>query len=253
MPSLGHISFEALSQAYAGQVRVLLEGGVDLLIFETCQDLLQVKIALVTCQEVFAQIGRDVPVMISVTIESTGTMLGGSDVPAAAAAIEPFGVFSLGLNCATGPAKMASHVRWLSGNWPGRISCVPNAGMPNIVDGKTVYPLSPADYAAHLKQFVIEDGVSIVGGCCGTTPEHIRELVKGLDGVRPAKRDVQYKPSISSVYQAVEIAQDIPPLLVGERANANGSKRFREALLADDFQAGLRIGLEQQEKAGACG
>lgn len=246
MPSLGHISFETLSAAYARQIRSLMEAGVDLLIFETCQDLLQVKIALVTCREVFEQLGRDVPVMVSLTIESTGTMLGGTDVAAAAAAIEPFGVFSLGLNCATGPEKMKSHIRYLGKNWPGRVSCIPNAGIPGIVDGKTVYPLSPADYAAQVKAFVVEDGVSIVGGCCGTTPEHIRQLAGALEGVRPADRSLQWKPSMSSVYQAVEIAQDIPPLLVGERANANGSKRFREALLADDYQGALKIGLEQQ-------
>jgi 5-methyltetrahydrofolate--homocysteine methyltransferase len=247
MPSLGHVSFEAMSAAYAAQVRALVEAGVDLLIFETCQDLLQVKIALVTCREVFDRLGRDVPVMVSLTIEGTGTMLAGSDVAAAAATIEPFDVFSLGLNCATGPEKMRSHIRYLSRTWPGRISCIPNAGIPQIVDGKTVYPLSPEDFAAEVRAFVVEDGVRVVGGCCGTTPEHIRRLVKALDGVRPAERVPQWKPSISSVYQAVEIAQDIPPLLIGERANANGSRRFREALLADDYQAALKIGLEQQD------
>ncbi len=246
MPSLGHIDFEAMSKAYAGQIRALLEAGVDLLVFETCQDLLQVKIALVTCREVFEQIGREVPVVVSLTIETTGTMLAGSDIGAAAAAIEPFNVFALGLNCATGPEKMKSHIRYLSHNWPGRISTIPNAGIPQIVQGQTVYPLSPADYAAQMKAFVTEDGVSVVGGCCGTTPAHIRELVAALEGVAPAERDPQWKPSISSVYQAVEIAQDIPPLLVGERANANGSKKFREALLADDYQEALKIGLEQQ-------
>jgi 5-methyltetrahydrofolate--homocysteine methyltransferase len=246
MPSLGHISFEGLANAYARQIRALLEAGVDLLVFETCQDLLQVKIALVTCREVFDQVGRDVPVMVSLTIESTGTMLAGSDIASACAAIEPFGVFSLGLNCATGPEKMKSHVRYLGKTWPARVSCIPNAGIPHIVDGKTVYPLSPAEYAAALKAFVVEDGVSIVGGCCGTTPDHIRELVKTLDGIKPADRNPQWKPSISSVYQAVEIAQDIAPLLIGERANANGSKAFREALLADDYQAALKIGIEQQ-------
>lgn len=246
LPSLGHISFDDLAAALHEQMRTLVEAGVDALIIETAQDLLQVKIALVTARRVLEELGRDVPLMVSLTVETTGTMLVGSDVAAAAAAIEPFGVFSLGLNCATGPAKMESHIRYLGGVWPGRISCIPNAGIPQVVNGQTVYALSPQEYARQMKAFVVEEGVSVVGGCCGTTPAHIAALAQALEGAEPARRQPQWRPSLSSLYQAVEVRQDPPPLMIGERANANGSKKFRELLLADDYQGALRIGLEQE-------
>jgi 5-methyltetrahydrofolate--homocysteine methyltransferase len=247
LPSLGHVTFEEMERSYARQIRALVAAGADLLLIETCQDLLQVKIALVCCFEELERIGKSVPVMVSLTVESTGTMLVGSDVAAAAAAIEPFPVFSLGLNCATGPEGMRSHIRTLCRRWPGRVSCIPNAGMPQVVDGRTVYPLSPEAFAAQMKTFVEEEGVSVVGGCCGTTPEHIRSLVEALSAASPAQRDPRWEPSLSSLYQAVEIRQDIPPLLIGERANANGSRRFRELLLADDYPGALKVAIEQQE------
>jgi 5-methyltetrahydrofolate--homocysteine methyltransferase len=247
LPSLGHIPIGEMSQAFASQVRALAEAGVDLLVFETCQDLLQVKIGLVSCFEELERLGRDIPVMVSLTIETSGTMLVGSDVAAAAAAIEPFPVFSLGLNCATGPEGMKSHIRYLGRTWPGRISCMPNAGIPQVVGGETVYPLTTEQFAAELTAFVAEDGVSIVGGCCGSTPEHIRRLAESLASVRPAPRTPEWKPSLSSLYQSVEIRQEIPPLLIGERANANGSRLFRERLLADDYEGALAIALQQEE------
>ncbi|MGE5664970.1 MAG: methionine synthase [Deltaproteobacteria bacterium] len=247
LPSLGHIAYDELAAAYAGQMRALLDAGVDLLLIETCQDLLQVKIALVTAFDEIERLGKSVPVMVSLTVESTGTMLVGTDVAAAAAAIEPYPVFSLGLNCATGPEGMRSHIRWLSRNWPGRISCVPNAGMPQVVSGRTVYPLSPEAFARELASFVAEDGVTVVGGCCGTTPEHIRRLAQGLAAARVPERDARWKPALGSLYQAVEIRQEIPPLLVGERANANGSRAFRERLLADDYPGALNVAARQQE------
>ena len=247
LPSLGHIAYDDLAAAYAGQMRALLDAGVDLLVVETCQDLLQVKIALVAAFDEMERRGNAVPVMVSLTVESTGTMLVGTDVAAAAAAIEPYPVFALGLNCATGPEGMRSHIRWLSRNWPGRISCIPNAGIPQVVSGRTVYPLSPDAFARELATFVAEDGVTVVGGCCGTTPEHIRRLAQALAGVRPAERDTRWKPALGSLYQAVEIHQEIPPLLVGERANANGSRAFRERLLADDYPGALAIAVRQQD------
>ena len=247
LPSLGHIPFEEMARSFSGQIRALVTAGADLLLIETCQDLQQVKIALVCCFEEMERLGKSVPVMVSLTVENTGTMLVGSDVAAAAAAIEPFPVFSIGLNCATGPEGMKSHIRYLSRRWPGRVSCLPNAGMPQVIDGRTVYPLAPEAFAAQMKAFVEEEGVSIVGGCCGTTPEHIRCLAKALSGVSPAQRRPQWEPSLSSLYQAVEIRQEIPPLLIGERANANGSRRFRDLLLADDYPGALKVALEQQE------
>jgi methionine synthase I (cobalamin-dependent) len=190
LPSLGHIDRDVLADAYAEQMRALIDAGVDALIIETCQDLLQVKTAMIAAFETMATAGREVPVLVSVTVERTGTMLVGSDIAAAAATIEPFPVFSLGLNCATGPADMESKLRYLSHNWAGRISCIPNQGLPEVVDGKTCYPMTPGDYAAHMRRFVQEFGVSVVGGCCGTTPEHTAALVAALEGVHPAQRSV---------------------------------------------------------------
>lgn len=190
LPSLGHIGVETMAEAYAEQIRALLAAGADMLIIETCQDLLQIKTAMTTCFSTMADMGLDVPVMASVTIERTGTMLVGTDIAAAAVTFEPYPIFSFGLNCATGPTDMESHIRYLSRNWPGRISCVPNQGLPEVMDGKTCYPLSPEAYAREMKRFVTKYGVSVVGGCCGTTPAHTRELVKTLAGVKPAVREV---------------------------------------------------------------
>ena len=190
LPSLGHISVEELARAHEEQFRALILAGVDLLIIETCQDLLQVKVAMTTCFATMESLGKNIPVMASVTIERTGTMLVGTDIAAAAVTFEPYPLFSFGLNCATGPQDMESHIRYLSRNWPGRISCVPNQGLPEVVNGKTCYPLSPVNYALEMKRFVTEYGVSVVGGCCGTTPEHTRQLVQTLAGVKPAVREV---------------------------------------------------------------
>jgi len=190
LPSLGHISVDDLARAYEEQIRALVLAGVDLLIIETCQDLLQIKTAMTTCFATLEALGQDIPVMASVTIERTGTMLVGTDIAAAAVTFEPYPLLSFGLNCATGPMDMESHIRYLSRNWPGRISCVPNQGMPEVIDGKTCYPLDPATYAREMKRFVTEYGVSVVGGCCGTTPAHTRQLVQTLAGVKPAVREV---------------------------------------------------------------
>ena len=191
LPSLGHISVDEMATALAEQMRALVEAGVDALVIETCQDLLQVKTSVVSCFEVLEQLGRDVPVLVSVTMERQGTMLVGSDIAAICATLEPFPVFSLGLNCATGPLDMVSHIRYLSRNWPGRISCMPNQGLPEVVDGRTFYPMTPEEFARHMGVFIEQDGVSIVGGCCGTTPEHIRRLVTACRQLAPAEREVQ--------------------------------------------------------------
>ena len=190
LPSLGHISVADLRAAVSEQMAALVRAGVDALLIETCQDLLQLKTAVRAALDVIEQEGRDVPIMVSVTVEQVGVMLVGSDIAAVAAALEPFPVFSLGLNCATGPADMESNLRWLSQNWHGRISCMPNQGLPEVVDGKTCYRLAPDEYALTLRRFVEAYGVSIVGGCCGTTPEHTRRLVRELHGVRPCPREV---------------------------------------------------------------
>ena len=190
LPSLGHISVDALAATYAEQVSALVQAGVDMLIIETCQDLLQIKTAMTTCFETLERLHADIPVMASVTIERTGTMLVGTDIAAAAVTFEPFPIFSFGLNCATGPQDMESHIRWLSRNWPGRISCVPNQGLPEVIQGKTCYSLTPERYAQEMKRFVTEYGVRVVGGCCGTTAAHIRTLIETLQGAKPAVREV---------------------------------------------------------------
>jgi len=190
LPSLGHITVDDLAAAYREQIEALADAGVDLIILETAQDILQLKTVLVSCFDVLEEKKAEIPVMVSVTIESTGTMLAGTDIAAAAAIIEPFPVFSFGLNCATGPEDMLSSIRWLSHNWPGRISCLPNQGLPEIIDGKTTYPMTPDAYAGELRTFIGDWGVSLAGGCCGTTAEHIAKLKQTVGNTVPAKREV---------------------------------------------------------------
>ncbi len=247
---LDQVSVEELGASYAEQAEALIAAGVDLLLLETCQDLLQIKTALVACLEVQERLGRKVPVMVSVTVETTGTLLTGTDLSAVVATLEPYPIFALGLNCATGPQEMASHVATLARTWKGRISVMPNAGLPVLVDGRTVYPLGPSEFAQAVRHYVAELGVSVVGGCCGTTPEHIRALREALCGVRPPDRVVEVRPRVASAYQAVDLQPEIPPFLVGERLNANGSRLFREALLSEDASAALRLAV-QQESEGA--
>ncbi|MBF0433582.1 MAG: homocysteine S-methyltransferase family protein, partial [Fibrobacteria bacterium] len=250
LPSLGHIAFEELVRSYTPQVESLMEAGVDCLILETCQDLLQVKAALYTIQNVFDSISFEVPILVSITIEQTGTMLTGSDIGAVVATLQPYGLFSLGLNCATGPSDMQSHLRYLSEYWEGRISCIPNAGLPVVEQGKTVYPLQPESFSLSLQNFVEDLGISVVGGCCGTTPEHMQAATQALEKSIPANRKITPKAQVSSLYQAVDIVSDPPPLLIGERANTNGSKKFKELLSQEDFEGCLNVGMDQ-EKAGA--
>ena len=188
--SLGHIDREQLAAAYQEQFTALLRAGVDAILIETCQDLMQAKLAVIACLDAMAGEGVDVPMMVSLTIERSGTMLVGSDIAAAAATLEPFPIFSLGLNCATGPEEMESHLRYLGHAWPKRISCIPNQGLPELVDGKTCYRLEPDAYAQRMRHIVEQFGVSIVGGCCGTTPRHIARLVRELAGVAPTQRKV---------------------------------------------------------------
>lgn len=247
---LNQVELDTLIAAYREQAQALVAAGVDMLLLETCQDLLQIKSALGVALEVAESSGRAIPLLVSVTVETTGTLLTGSDIAAVATALEPYPLLSLGLNCATGPREMSEHIAYLARNWPGRISVMPNAGLPLLVDGKTVYPLSPTEFAAAVRKFVTEYGVSIVGGCCGTTPAHIRAVCEELKGVKPAVRQVDTRPRIASTYQAIDLQPEIPPFLVGERLNANGSKAFRESLLANDTAAMLQLAVKQ-ESAGA--
>jgi len=250
LPSLGHIPHRAVHDAFFAQAAALAGAGADALVIETCQDLFQAKVALIASLEALEKAGIDIPVLLSVTMETTGTMLVGSDIAAVVATFEPFELFSLGLNCATGPVHMAPHVDYLSRHWPGRISVIPNAGMPEVRDGVTLYPLGPEELAATLRRFVEERGVSVVGGCCGTTPAHIRALSEALRAVAPGPRTPAYPPSLSSLYGAVEARQQIPPLMIGERMNTHGSRGFKKLLLAGDLEGAAAIGPEQ-ERGGA--
>lgn len=190
LPSLGHIEVTDLASATREQAEALLESGVDCLIVETCQDLLQTKTALVSLFEVLDTAKLELPVLVSVTIEQQGTMLVGSDIGAVLATLEPYPLFSLGLNCATGPQDMRSHIHYLSQNWPQRISCIPNQGLPEVIDGQTVYSMSPDEFAEQMYSFVTEQGVTIVGGCCGTSSAHIKALAEKLTGVKVLQREV---------------------------------------------------------------
>lgn len=188
LPILGHISPQALAETVTEQMNALLDGGVDALIVETCQDLLQIKTVLIACFELLEKRGDKLPILASVTFEQQGTMLVGTDIAAVCATISPFPVFSLGLNCATGPNDMEPHIDYLCKHWDRRVSCIPNQGMPEVVNGKTHYPLTPEEYGQHMHNFVTQKGVSIVGGCCGTSPEHTKGLVKALQNATPADR-----------------------------------------------------------------
>ena len=246
LPSLGHIDADEMSRSFFRHSKNLIEAGADILIIETCQDILQTKLAVIAAHEAFEKTGIELPLMCSLTIEQAGTMLVGTDIATAAAVLEPFNIFSLGLNCATGPEMMKSHLRYLSQNWPYRISCIPNAGMPTVVNGCTCYQLSPEDYASSLRDLIVNEGVSIVGGCCGTTPAHIEKLTEYIADVEPKPRNVKFKPQVASAYQPVTLKQEPAPFMIGERANANGSKKFRELLLADDYDGALKVGIDQQ-------
>ncbi|HLD50454.1 MAG TPA: methionine synthase, partial [bacterium] len=244
LPSLGHIGFDELKSVFKEQIAGLIDGGVDVLLIETCQDLLQAKIAAIAAEEFFTGTGRRVPVMVQMTFERTGTMLLGTEMPAAIAALEMLPIDILGMNCATGPLEMADPLRALCEYSIKPISALPNAGLPENVGGVAHYRLTPRELADFHERFVKEFGVSIVGGCCGTTPEHLKAVVDRVRGLKPKKRTPKHEPSASSLYTAVSYAQNPPPLLVGERTNANGSRKFKELLEREDYDAMVSMGRE---------
>ncbi len=246
--SLGHIDYETLEDAYAEQARGLLDGGVDAFLLETNQDLLTLKAAINGCKIARQEKKRDVPIFSQVTIETTGSMLVGSDIACAVTSLAALDVDSIGLNCATGPTEMAEHVQYLGENWPGLISIMPNAGLPMLVDGQTEYPLGAEELAEWQQRFIEEDGVNLIGGCCGTTPEHIALLRKMLDErpcKAPVQRSVKLAPAVSSLYSSVELRQENSIFAVGERSNANGSRKFRDLLGQEDWDALANIGRDQ--------
>ena len=245
LPSLGHISFKEMATSFYEQAKGLIEGGADLLCVETCQDVLQAKSALYGIFEYFEQARRRVPIIVSVTIESMGTMLLGTEISAALISLEPYDIDVIGINCATGPKEMSEHVRTLVESSPKPVFVMPNAGMPENVGGQAHYHLSPEELAQYLSHFVKDLGVSIVGGCCGTTPKHIRQLVQAVGSLAPKKRTYEFIPGASSLYQSAPFRVDNPPTLIGERTNANGSKLFRDLLAKEEWEALVAMGREQ--------
>lgn len=246
LPSLGHIDFKAMLASFYEQMAGLMDGGVDLFCIETCQDILQTKIALCAAQDLFRDRQKRLPVIASVTVETTGTMLMGTEIGSALTALEPFDLIDvIGMNCATGPQEMSENIRYLCQNSPKPVFCMPNAGIPENIGGKAHYHLSPDELKKWMLHFSSDLGVGIVGGCCGTTPEHIRLLAEAVSNIAPAERTWQYIPSVSSTYSSVPMVINPGPVIVGERTNANGSKKFRELLVAEDYDSMVSMGKEQ--------
>ena len=245
LPSLGHTTYAKLRDAYNIASKGLVDAGVDGILVETAQDLLQAKAAINGARAAIKECGRDVVLIAQVTVETTGTMLLGSEIGAALNALEPLGIDLIGLNCATGPSEMSEHLRYLSKTAQIGLSVMPNAGLPVLGPLGATYPLTPKDLAAALSLFVRDYGLSLVGGCCGTTPEHMREVVSALKDVLPAQRNPVSETGASSLYQYVPFRQDLTYLAIGERTNSNGSRAFKKALLAEDWQACVEIARDQ--------
>ncbi|MGC1217682.1 MAG: methionine synthase, partial [Phormidesmis sp.] len=262
LPTLGHVDFDTLKEAYLEQVAGLMDGGVDLILVETCQDVLQIKAALTAVEEVFEQKGTRLPLMVSVTVEQQGTMLVGSEIGAALTILEPYPINILGLNCATGPTEMKEHIKYLSENSPFIVSCIPNAGLPENVGGQAHYRLTPTELRMQLMHFVEDLGVQVIGGCCGTRSDHIAQLAELSQDLKPKARSIgqrgdqppygglSYLPSAASIYSPQPYEQDNSFLIVGERLNASGSKKCREMLNAEDWD-GLVALAKSQVKEGA--
>ncbi|MCM3871339.1 MAG: methionine synthase [Pyrinomonadaceae bacterium] len=250
LPTLGHISFLDLKAAYREQVRGLIDGGVDLLIVETCQDLLQTKAALSAIFEHFASARARVPVIAQVTIEVFGTMLNGTEIGAALTALAPFPIDVIGMNCGTGPRHMTESIRYLCENAPLPVSVLPNAGLPSVVDGKMHYDETPETFTAQVIHFAGDFGVNVVGGCCGTTPAHLKLVVEAMQRITPKSRNAKLTPAASSIYFQQPYIQDTSFLIVGERVNASGSKKMRDLLNVEDWD-GLVSLAKDQEREGA--
>lgn len=250
LPTLGHITYNNLKAAYAEQVRGLFDGGVDLFIVETCQDLLQTKAALAAIFEHFEKAKERRPVIAQVTIETFGTMLNGTEISAALTALEPFPIDVIGMNCGTGPKHMTESIRYLCENAPMPVSVLPNAGLPEIKDGEQHYDETPESFTAQIVHFAKDFGVNIVGGCCGTTPAHLKRVVDEMQQLTPKPRNAEIIPSASSIYFQQPYVQDTSFLIVGERVNASGSKKMRDLLNAEDWD-GLVSLAKEQEREGA--
>ncbi|MBC5797430.1 methionine synthase [Sphaerospermopsis sp. LEGE 00249] len=250
LPTLGHIDFDTMKAAFAEQAEALLDGGVDLFIVETCQDVLQIKAALNGVEEIFTKKGERKPLMVSVTMESMGTMLVGTEIAAVLTILEPYSIDILGLNCATGPDLMKPHIKYLSEHSPFVVSCIPNAGLPENVGGQAHYKLTPVELRMALMHFVEDLGVQVIGGCCGTRPAHIQQLAEIAKDLKPKVRQPSLEPAAASIYTTQNYDQDNSFLIVGERLNASGSKKCRDLLNAEDWD-GLVSMARSQVKEGA--
>ncbi|MEW2704087.1 methionine synthase [Streptomyces koyangensis] len=245
LPTLGHAPYTTLRDAYQRNAEGMIAGGADALLIETTQDLLQTKASVIGARRALEATGANLPVIVSVTVETTGTMLLGSEIGAALTALEPLGIDMIGLNCATGPAEMSEHLRHLARHSRVPISCMPNAGLPVLGKDGAHYPLTAPELADAQENFVREYGLSLVGGCCGTTPEHLRQVVERVRGAVPGTRDPRPEPGAASLYQTVPFRQDTSYLAIGERTNANGSKKFRTAMLEGRWDDCVEMAREQ--------
>ncbi|GFH37032.1 methionine synthase [Streptomyces pacificus] len=245
LPTLGHAPYAVLRDAYQQNAEGMIAGGADALLVETTQDLLQTKAAVLGARRAMDAVGAELPLICSVTVETTGTMLLGSEIGAALTVLEPLGIDMIGLNCATGPAEMSEHLRYLARHARVPLSCMPNAGLPVLGRDGAHYPLTAAELADAQETFVREYGLSLVGGCCGTTPEHLRQVVERVRELAPGERRPRPEPGAASLYQTVPFRQDTSYLAIGERTNANGSKKFREAMLEGRWDDCVELAREQ--------
>ncbi len=250
LPTLGHITYKELKASFAEQVRGLVDGGVDILIVETCQDLLQIKCALAAIFDHFSKTKTRIPVITQVTIETFGTMLNGTEISAALTTLEPFPIDIIGMNCGTGPKHMTESIRYLCENSPIPVSVLPNAGLPEVKDGAQFYDETPETFTAQVVHFAKDFGVNVVGGCCGTRPAHLKAVVEAMERITPKQRGAKLIPSASSIYIQQPYVQDNSFLIIGERVNASGSKKMRDLLNAEDWD-GLVSLAKEQEREGA--
>ncbi|MGQ0562541.1 MAG: methionine synthase [Gemmatimonadota bacterium] len=249
-PTLGNITYRELAAVFEEQAQGLIEGGVDVLLIETSQDILEVKAQIAGSRRALARLSRSLPIQAQVTLDTAQRMLLGTDITAAMTILESLRVDAIGLNCSTGPEHMRQPVRYLCDNSRLPISVIPNAGIPLNEGGRAIYPLTPEALAGAHEEFVTKFGVNIVGGCCGTTPEHLKQVVDRVWGVKPAERRVQYVPRVASAMTAYNLVQDPAPTLIGERVNTQGSRVVKRLLLADDYEGVLTIARDQAESGG---
>src|SRR5438477_9469157 len=256
LPSLGQIPYEELRAGYELQVDGLIAGGTDVLLIETVYDLLQGKAAINGARAAMRNAGVQLPIMVQVTVETTGRMLVGSEIGAALTALEAMQPDVIGMNCATGPAEMTEHLRYLAQHARTFLSALPNAGLPSVVDGHTHYDLTASELAEAHDRFVREFGLNVVGGCCGTTPQHLQAVIERLDRRAPALRTPEFEPGCSSIYSHVPFEQELAYLAIGERTNANGSRKFRDSMLDGDWVTCVQMargqGKEGAQVLGVC-